>query len=95
MQEAQVQPLDQKDPWSKKRQPTPAFLPSESYGQRSLAGYSPWGCKELDTTEHHAESTQPDECQKTSWFVSLERLTLPTPFPACPPQAAESPGLTS
>ena len=21
-------------------------------GQRSLAGYSPWGCKELDTTEH-------------------------------------------
>ena len=21
------------------------------HGQRSLAGYSPWGCKELDTTE--------------------------------------------
>ena len=30
---------------------TPAFLPGESRGQRSLAGYSPWGCKELDTTE--------------------------------------------
>ena len=26
------------------------FLPRKSYGQRSLAGYSPWGCKELDTT---------------------------------------------
>ena len=27
--------------------------------------------------------------------MSLEHLTLPTPFPACPPQAAESPGPTS
>ena len=26
------------------------FLPGKSYGQRSLAGYSPWGCKESDTT---------------------------------------------
>ena len=33
------------------RQPTPVFLPGESHGQRSLAGYSPWGCRELDTTE--------------------------------------------
>ena len=31
--------------------PTPAFLPGESQGQRSLAGYSPWGHKESDTTE--------------------------------------------
>ena len=30
---------------------TPVFLPGESHGQRSLAGYSPWGHKELDTTE--------------------------------------------
>ena len=28
------------------------FLPGESHGQRSLVGYSPWGCKELDATEH-------------------------------------------
>ena len=28
------------------------FLPGESHGQRSLAGYSPRGCKESDTTEH-------------------------------------------
>ena len=32
-------------------QPTPIFLPGESYGQRSLVGYSPWGPKELDTTD--------------------------------------------
>ena len=38
-------------PWRKKWQPTPVFLPRESHGQRSLVGYSPWGCKESDTTE--------------------------------------------
>ena len=27
------------------------FLLRESHGQRSLVGYSPWGCKELDMTE--------------------------------------------
>ena len=37
--------------WSRKCQPTPVFLPGESQGQRSLAGYSPWGDRELDTTE--------------------------------------------
>ena len=31
--------------------PTPVFLPGEFHGQRSLAGYSPWGHKESDTTE--------------------------------------------
>jgi len=30
-------------------QPTPIFLPGESYGQRSLAGYSPWGRRESDS----------------------------------------------
>ena len=39
-------------PWRRKWQPTPVFLPGESHRQRSLAGYSPWSCKESDTTEH-------------------------------------------
>ena len=30
---------------------TSVFLPGEFHGQRSLAGYSPWGCKESDVTE--------------------------------------------
>ena len=30
---------------------TPVFWPGEFHGQRSLAGYSPWGRKESDTTE--------------------------------------------
>ena len=38
-------------PWRTKWPPTPVFLPGESHGQRSLAGYSPWCCKELDMTE--------------------------------------------
>ena len=33
-------------PWRRAWQPTPVFLPGESCGQRSLAGYSPWGHKE-------------------------------------------------
>ena len=41
-----------KIPWRRKWQPTPVFLPEKSYGERSLAGYSPWGCEESDTAEH-------------------------------------------
>ena len=41
-----------KIPWGREWQPTPVFLPGESHGQRSLADYSPWGHKDLDTTEH-------------------------------------------
>ena len=41
-----------KIPWSKEWQPTPVFLLGKFHGQRSLAGYSPWACKESDTTEH-------------------------------------------
>ena len=40
-----------KIPWRKEWQPTPVFLPGEFRGWRSLVGYSPWGYKELDTTE--------------------------------------------
>ena len=35
---------------------TPVFLSGKSHRQRSLVGYSPWGCKELDMTDHtHTE----------------------------------------
>ena len=40
-----------KIPWRRAWQPTPVFLPARFCGQRSLAGYSPWGRKQLDTTE--------------------------------------------
>ena len=37
--------------WRRKWQPTPVFLPGKSHGERCLAGYSPWGCKEMDMTK--------------------------------------------
>ena len=39
-------------PWRRKWQPTPVFLPENSHRQRSLEGYSPWTCKQSNTTEH-------------------------------------------
>ena len=35
-----------KIPWRRGRPPTPVFLPVQSHGQSSLAGYSPWSCKQ-------------------------------------------------
>ena len=40
-----------KIPWRRTQQQTRVFLPGGSHGQRSLAGYSPQGCKESDKTE--------------------------------------------
>ena len=45
MWDTQVRSLGREDPWRREWQPTPIFLPGEFYGQRSLAGYSPLGCK--------------------------------------------------
>ena len=43
--------------WRRKWQPTPVFVPGKSHGQRSLAGYSSWDCKKLDTTEQLSITT--------------------------------------
>ena len=51
IQETQVQSLGPEDPLRREWKPSPVFLPGEFRGQRSLAGYSPWDLKELDTTE--------------------------------------------
>ena len=40
-----------KIPWRRRWQPTPVILAGEFHGQRSLAGYSPWGRKESNMTE--------------------------------------------
>ena len=45
------EPWVRKIPWWRARIPTPVLLPGEAYGQRSLAGYSPQGHTESDTTE--------------------------------------------
>ena len=51
MQETWVQSLGWEDAPEKGILPTLVFLPQEFHGQRSLEGYSPWGCKESDMTE--------------------------------------------
>ena len=47
IQATRVESVGQKIPWRRKWQLTPAFLPENSHGQRSLAGYRPWGCKRV------------------------------------------------
>ena len=51
MQDPWFYPWVGKIPWRRKWLTTPVFLPGEFHRQRSLAGYYPWGCKELDTSE--------------------------------------------
>ena len=51
MQETQFQSLDLEDSLEEEMATTPVLLPGESHGQRSLVGYSPWGCKESEITE--------------------------------------------
>ena len=63
-------------PWSRKWQPTPAFLPEKFYGQRSPAGYSPWDHQELDTTErthtHTISHTKNHEAKPSVFSMSYE-----------------------
>ena len=47
----QFEPWIRKIPRRRYWQPTPVFLPGKFLGHRSLAGYSPGGCKESDMTE--------------------------------------------
>ena len=47
------------DPWVWKipgmeEELTPVFLPGTFHGQRSLSGYSPWGCREHTHITHHS-----------------------------------------
>ena len=51
MWETWIRSLGQEDPLEKGLATTPVLLPGEFHGQKSLAGYSQLGCKELDTTE--------------------------------------------
>ena len=50
-QETLVRFLGLEDPLEESMATTPELLPGESHGQRSLVGYSPWSCKESDSTE--------------------------------------------
>ena len=60
--------------WDRKQQPTPVFLPGKFCGQRSLAGYNPWGHRGSDTTEHthpcsltHTQRDSQPKAERTRW----------------------------
>ena len=55
-----------KIPWRREQLLTPVFLREEFHGQKSLAGYSPWGYKESDMTEQL--STAHDQ---QGWFRNI------------------------
>ena len=65
-------------PWRRAWKPAPVFLPGESHGQRSLVGYSPWGRKESDTTEHALTSTaiRTREGPKAEWPEAVRVMRL-------------------
>ena len=74
----------EKIPWRRKWQPTPAFLPVESHGQRSLAGYSPWDCRAGHDWSDWARMQRPGRTVLCRWFTSPLCCTLPlsgSPYP--------------
>ena len=57
-----MEPAVGKIPWGWSWHPTPVFFPGEFHGQRSLAGYSPWGHRESDRMDgaqrHSSKGTE-------------------------------------
>ena len=51
-QETRVRSLSLEDLLEEEMAPHSSILPVKYYGERSLAGYIPWSCKESDMTEH-------------------------------------------
>ena len=90
MQETWVRSLGQEDP--RKWQPTPVFLPGESHGWRSLVGYSPRDCKELDKTERLHSLTQGGHnfpSKEEASFNFMAAITIGSDFGG-PPKESQS-----
>ena len=68
-------------PWRRAWQPIPVFLSGKFHGHRSLVSYSPWGHKELDTTEPaHVHTAHPHTCRrrregKRNGYATLTKAT--------------------
>ena len=68
--------------WRRKWQPTPRFLHEKFCGHSSLAGYSPWGCKESDMMQQLNSSN-------IAWLGSDEDPLPGCRLPASPRHMAE------
>ena len=73
MWETWARSLGWEDPLEEGMAPTPVLLPGKSHEQRSLAGHSPWGRKESDTTERlstaHSGQREKKRLTKASSFL--------------------------
>ena len=68
-------PWLRKIPWGRKWLPSPVFLPGKSYGQKSLAGCNPRGCKESDTAERaHTLALESEEGKCSDGKISFDLL---------------------
>ena len=76
-------PWVRKIPWKRKWQPTLVFLPGESHGQRSLAGYCPWGGKkvghDLATKQQQKDIYVSDS--NVRWAINLLHIADQMVFP--------------
>ena len=71
-------PWVRKIPWRRKWQSIPVFLPGESHGQRSLAGYSPWGHKRVRhdlVTKQHISLTTEDHLARKNKSSNYKRYS--------------------
>ena len=70
------------DPWvrkfscRRKWQPTPVLLPGKSHGLRSLAGYSPWGCKRVGQRVGYGLSRQLKPDIYFTWYRTSVHMPL-------------------
>ena len=78
-----------KIPWRRTWQPTPVFLPRESHGQRSLAGYSPCGRR----VRHTEQVSTVQQVSQLIWLCSPQP-TAPKPvLSLCHPPLPHLPNL--
>ena len=76
---------------------TPALLPGKSHGWRSMVGCSPWGRKELDTTERlhfHFHRVTGGEESAAAAREPGPTLLHPKPAPGCPPPLRQAVGVS-
>ena len=70
-----AQSLGREDAWRREQQPIPVFLLGKFHGQRSLVGYSPWGHKESDSTEHTCIHTHIQSYNIIGHYTSIFKVT--------------------
>ena len=70
----QVRYLGLEDPWRRKWQFTPVFLPRESHGQRNLAGYSPWSWRVRHNRRDLASMQDTIDCFTYHYFSAFRKI---------------------